>query len=183
MIFSPAIVLVLSLVGSIGALPSGSQDGTDVRSTRYIRRPTSLAKADLAFSAFVQIDLVNDRPIAVPEGTRFNIAILGGNWTNPDGSLLAIVVGGVGGEFGFIDHNNVFNLIAQYTVQFPVDKAYGYVQLQGAGFFGQANELFVTIESNSTAAKGLVARTLYAPGVLIDTFLAAPHYLLSGGGF
>lgn len=87
-----------------------------------------------------------------------------GNWTNPDGSVLANVVGGVGGEFGFVDHNNVFNLsrsflcfticclpymnffvftVAQYTVQFPVDKAYGYVTVQGTGLFGHGNELIV----------------------------------------
>ncbi|KAF9503043.1 hypothetical protein BS47DRAFT_1356503 [Hydnum rufescens UP504] len=41
--------------------------------------------------------------IAVPEGTRLNVGVRGGNWTKPDGTLLAKVLGGLGGEHGYID--------------------------------------------------------------------------------
>ncbi|KAF8338118.1 uncharacterized protein EI90DRAFT_2543147 [Cantharellus anzutake] len=83
--------------------------------------------------------------ISIPAGRRVNIKLLGGNWTNPDGSLLADVVPGIGGEQGYVDINGVFHIDVRYVVQFVSDEKYAYVQLKGNGTAGQSNKVTMSV--------------------------------------
>ncbi|KAF9506438.1 hypothetical protein BS47DRAFT_1352699 [Hydnum rufescens UP504] len=109
--------------------------------------------------------------IAVPEGTRLNVGVRGGNWTKPDGTLLAKVLGGLGGEHGYIDPTGVFHLNVRYTVQFVQDNKWGYVEMKGFGILGVSNKAFITLESDSVAAEGLLEQTFTLPEI-------APHWHL-----
>jgi len=97
----------------------------------------------LAFLSTIVVDLVDFREIAIPEGTRVNVDIRGGNWTKPDGTLLANILGGLGGEHGYIDSTGVFHLNVRYTVQFVQDNKWGYVQMNGFGTAGVSNKAFM----------------------------------------
>ncbi|KAF9508586.1 hypothetical protein BS47DRAFT_214594 [Hydnum rufescens UP504] len=138
--------------------------------------PAPHPQTQLAFLSTLVVDTANFRKITIPEGTRLNVDVRGGNWTKPDGTLLANVVGGLGGEHGYIDSTGVFHLSARYTVQFVQDSKFGYIQMQGFGTPGTQNKVFITLESDSAAATGLIEQILYAPGKFVGNLLVAPHW-------
>jgi len=173
MFFPVLTVLALSIITSVVGTPWEALIFADVA------RPEPHPKTTLKFRAHVVVDLANFRQIKIPEGTRINAGVLGGNWTSPDGTLLATVVPGVGGEHGYIDSTGVFHLDVRYTVQFVADKKWAYYQAKGFGTAGVINRIFPTIESDSVAAKGLVEQTLYAPGVFVGNVLVASHWALN----
>ncbi|KAF8327390.1 uncharacterized protein EI90DRAFT_1789184 [Cantharellus anzutake] len=124
------------------------------------------------------VDLSQFRSISIPEGKRLNINILGGNWTNPDGSLLAKIIPNIGGEQGYIDATNVFHLDVRYVVQFVSDNKYGYVQAKGPGKIGASNKVIQTVETDSTANLTFNNRLLYSPGIFSGNCLTAPIWAL-----
>ncbi|KAF8342164.1 uncharacterized protein EI90DRAFT_3116065 [Cantharellus anzutake] len=83
--------------------------------------------------------------ISIPEGHRVNVKLIGSNWTNPDGSLLANVVPGIGGEEGYVDTKGVFHVDVRYVAQFVSDGKYAYVQLKGNGTAGRSNKVTMSV--------------------------------------
>ena len=78
-----------------------------------------------------------------------------GNWTNTDGSLLATLVPGIGGEQGYIDSNGLFQLDVRYVVQFASDKKFGYVQAKGVGKAGGSNKVALSVSDVTTLDIGM----------------------------
>ncbi|KAG9077345.1 hypothetical protein FRC06_008971, partial [Ceratobasidium sp. 370] len=68
-----------------------------------------------------------------PLGTRVGLGITGGNMTAPDGSLIAKVVPGVGGETGVIDKKGNLEINVKAFFQFLDDHKFGYVAISGIG--------------------------------------------------
>ncbi|KAF8312045.1 uncharacterized protein EI90DRAFT_3155254 [Cantharellus anzutake] len=117
-------------------------------------------------------------PIDASEGRRINVKTLGGNWTNPNGSLLAKVLPGIGGDQGYIDKENVFRLDVRQAIEFVSDRKYGYVQLNGFGKVGGGNNVFITVETRSAANLKFNNRLLYALGVFTDAGVSATVWAL-----
>ncbi|KAF9512824.1 hypothetical protein BS47DRAFT_1393852 [Hydnum rufescens UP504] len=100
-----------------------------------------------------------------------------GTWKKPDGTLLANIVPNVGGEQGYQDHSGVLNMNIKYTVQFIEDNKWGYVQGKGVANRDGVTELFITLESDSVAAKGLTGQTIYAPGHFQKELIVATNWV------
>jgi len=132
------------------------------------------------FLSSIDRDLDNVRTIAVPEGTRINVGLKGGTWKRSDGTLLANIVAGVGGELGYIDTNQVFHMEFTYAVQFVEDNKWGYVHGKGFSTPTEPPKTFYTLESDSVAAKGLTEQTLYASGQFEGELLDATNYAFVG---
>ncbi|KAF9512831.1 hypothetical protein BS47DRAFT_1393863 [Hydnum rufescens UP504] len=131
----------------------------------------------LAFLSSADRDIAHLRPITIPEGTRINVAFNGGTWTKPDGTLLANIVPNVGGEQGYQDHTGILNMNIKYTVQFVEDNKWGYVQGKGVADGDGVTKLFITLESDSVAAKGLTGQTIYAPGHFQNELIVATNWV------
>ncbi|KAF9512830.1 hypothetical protein BS47DRAFT_1344941 [Hydnum rufescens UP504] len=112
--------------------------------------------------------------------TRINVGLKGGTWKRPDGTLLANIVAGVGGELGYIDINQVFHMEFTYAVQFVEDNKWGYVHGKGFSTPTEPPKTFYTLESDSVAAKGLTEQTLYASGQFKGELLDATNYAFVG---
>jgi len=98
-----------------------------------------------------------------------------GNWTKTDGSLLATVVPGMGGENGYTDSNGLFHLDIRYTIQFVSDNKFGYVQLKGYGKAGASNKVSLLVETDSPANLKFNGQLFYSPGTFIGgTLLRSP---------
>jgi len=152
-----------------GILPGSVNDGLTARLDDV---PVPLLQLQ-GYSHLVA-ELSNIHPIVIPEGTRVNVQLVGGNWTKPDGTLLANVLPGVGGEQGYVDKNGLFHLDVRYVVQFVSDKKYGYVQLKGFGTLGVINKGFVIVETDSAENLKFNGQQLYAPGAFIGPVLSSP---------
>jgi len=122
----------------------------------------------------VLANLAQSHPITIPEGTRVNVQILGGNWTRTDGKLLATVVPDIGAEQGYIDTKGLFHLDVRYTIQFASDKKFGYVQLKGFGKAGVSNKVWMVVETDSVQNQRFTGTLLYSPGSFTGNLLRAP---------
>ncbi|KAF9508579.1 hypothetical protein BS47DRAFT_214131 [Hydnum rufescens UP504] len=110
-------------------------------------QPPQLAtpQFQLAFISTIIVDLNNLGEITIPEGVRANAHILGGNWTRPDGSLLANIVTGIGGQNGYIDSTGILHYDVRYTIRFVEDNKYGYITVTGFGIIGVKNRLVLYV--------------------------------------
>jgi len=171
MFFSFFVLFASCLVASIAGAP------TNDLASAAVARADPHPKLKHMFTLNINASLPDPRLIKIPEGFRLDVSVIRGNLTNPDGSLLATIVSGLGGEQGFVDLANVAHLDVRYSVQFVADKKYGYVQHVGFGVSGVSNKGIATIESDSVAATGLLDRTFYAPGHVVGgEVLVAPYW-------
>ncbi|KAF9520354.1 hypothetical protein BS47DRAFT_1335983 [Hydnum rufescens UP504] len=116
------------------------------------------------FTASLVVDFPKQFLIKTPSYTRLNVAIIGGNWTTPDGVLIANVVPGLGAEWGTIDKFGVLSLDVSYNVHFVKDKKYAYVRLTGFGVSGKSNEGRTVVETDSEDYSFLNDVMFIAPG-------------------
>ncbi|KAG8689222.1 hypothetical protein FRC08_011041 [Ceratobasidium sp. 394] len=77
--------------------------------------------------------LSDNHLVGGPLGTRVGLGFLDGNMTAPDGSLIATVVPGVGGETGVIDKNGNLEIDVKAVFQFVDDKKFTYAAISGIG--------------------------------------------------
>ncbi|KAG9089720.1 hypothetical protein FS749_001110 [Ceratobasidium sp. UAMH 11750] len=77
--------------------------------------------------------LSDNHLVGGPLGTRVGLGFLDGNMTAPDGSLIAKVVPGVGGETGVIDKNGNLEIDVKAVFQFVDDKKFAYAAISGIG--------------------------------------------------
>ncbi|KAF8342791.1 uncharacterized protein EI90DRAFT_3115336 [Cantharellus anzutake] len=112
----------------------------------------------------------------VTNGRRVNVKVLGGNWTNPDGSLLAHILPGIGGDQGYKDAATFHQDIRQ-TMQFVSDNKYGYVRLKGYRS-GVNVWVIITVETDSVANLKFNNRLLYSVAMFKGDTVMAPIWAL-----
>ncbi|KAF8327389.1 uncharacterized protein EI90DRAFT_3067557 [Cantharellus anzutake] len=111
-------------------------------------------------------------------GQRVNVKLLGGNWTNPDGSVRAKVLPDIGGEQGYIDPDGVFHLNVRQVIEFVSDKRFGFVKLHGFGKVGGAANVIINVETDSADSLKFNNQPLWAPGTFSATSVSAPLWAL-----
>ncbi|KAF9520355.1 hypothetical protein BS47DRAFT_1357560 [Hydnum rufescens UP504] len=128
------------------------------------------------FTTSLLVDFSKQFFIRTPRHTRVNLTIVGGNWTTPDGALIAQVVPGLGAEWGTIDEFGVLSLDAYYNVQFVKDRKYAYVRLTGFGVSGKFNDGRTVLETDSEHYSFLNDVTFIAPGKFSGNVIVAPQW-------
>ncbi|KAF8600064.1 hypothetical protein BDV93DRAFT_525610 [Ceratobasidium sp. AG-I] len=79
------------------------------------------------------LTLSDNHPVEGPLGTRYGLGIIGGVITAPNGTAIAKLVPGIGGETGVIDKNGNLQVEARAFFQFLDDKKYAYLIGTGIG--------------------------------------------------
>ncbi|KAF9505585.1 hypothetical protein BS47DRAFT_518928 [Hydnum rufescens UP504] len=130
----------------------------------------------LVFTCNLALGVAHDFSIVRPQYTRVTLSILGGNWTDPDGMLIANVVPGIGGEWGTVDSTGTLTLDADYYVQFVHDKKYAYVRLGGFGVPAKSDDGRTVVETDSLRYSSLNNVTFVSPGVFSGNVLVSPHW-------
>lgn len=88
--------------------------------------------------------------ITSPYGKRLTAAgYLGGNFTTPDGTLVANVYPNVGGDSGITDNNGVLHVDTRMTWKFPDDESYGFLHAIGYGIPYVNDTLYMEFETDS----------------------------------
>ncbi|KAG8707560.1 hypothetical protein FRC09_001752 [Ceratobasidium sp. 395] len=88
--------------------------------------------------------------IKSPYGNRLTAAgYVGGNWTMPDGTLVAKVYPNVGGDSGIQDNNGVLHVDTRMTWKLT-DGSYVWMHAQGQGIAYKSDDLFIELETDST---------------------------------
>ncbi|KAF9510395.1 hypothetical protein BS47DRAFT_1348091 [Hydnum rufescens UP504] len=131
---------------------------------------------ELVFICNLFFDIPSDFSIVTPKWTRVTLPITGGNWTTPEGKLIATVVPGIGGEWGKVDASGTLFVDSVYFVQFVHDKKYAYSYLDGYGVPSISDNGRAIIETDSPKYAGLNNITFFAPGILTEGLLVSPHW-------
>lgn len=156
---------------------SGQPEAQDQFKEEVITAKFAPPKPTLEFVSYLLPHLEDFRTVAITEGTRINVDWKGGNWTTPDGELLADVLPGVGAEHGYIDAEGILHVSGRYTVQFVSDKKYGFVTMNGFGTAGVSNEVSVVVETDSAQHRHLNSKPLYGPGIFSpDGYIVSPYW-------
>ncbi|KAF9518174.1 hypothetical protein BS47DRAFT_323402 [Hydnum rufescens UP504] len=128
---------------------------------------------ELIFICNLILDVPDDFLIVTPKWTRIPVPITGGNWTTPDGELIANVLPGLGGE---LDASGILFVDSVYFVQFVDDKKYAYSYLDGYGVPLVSDNGRAIVETDSPKYAGLNNITFFAPGILTGELLVSPHW-------
>ncbi|KAF9505584.1 hypothetical protein BS47DRAFT_1353793 [Hydnum rufescens UP504] len=131
---------------------------------------------ELVFICNLILDVPDDFFIVTPKWTRVPVPITGGNWTTPEGKLIANVVTGIGGEWGKVDSTGTLFVDSVYFVQFVDDKKYAYSYLDGYGVPNLSDNGRAIVETDSPKYAGLNNITFFAPGILTGELLVSPHW-------
>jgi len=130
----------------------------------------------LVFICNLVLDVPDDFLIVTPKYTRVPVPITGGNWTTPEGKLIANVVTGIGGEWGLVDSTGTLYVDSVYFVQFVEDKKYAYSYLQGYGVPYVSDDGRAVVETDSPKYSYFNNISFVAPGLLTGELLVSPHW-------
>ncbi|KAG8957184.1 hypothetical protein FRC03_010384 [Tulasnella sp. 419] len=103
--------------------------------------------------------------ITSPYGKRLTAAgYLGGNWTTPDGKLVANVYPNVGGDSGITDNTGLLHVDTRMTWKFVDDNKYGFMHAIGSGVAYDYDDLYIEFETDSTNHPEINNKFLYGRG-------------------
>ncbi|KAF8327387.1 uncharacterized protein EI90DRAFT_3067542 [Cantharellus anzutake] len=185
MVFS-AIIHVLAYIGVISATPTPLELGqtpvlplSPLTSILYDSDPlVPIPRLEHWGHVVFEYELDQRHAADVTVGKRVNVKLLGGNWTNPDGSVRAKVLPDIGGEQGYTDDEGLFHLDIRQVLEFVSDKRFGFVELRGFGKIGGAANIIINVETDSADSLKFNNQPLWAPGSLSDTSVSSPVWAL-----
>ncbi|KAF8343832.1 uncharacterized protein EI90DRAFT_8481 [Cantharellus anzutake] len=177
-LLSSILFLAASLGPNTGVATAAKADVRDWASARTAHRHEPPVFKHIANSnVLIDLDL---RAVPYAESyRRVNTKILGGNVTLADGTLIAHIVPGIGGEQGYIDNEAWSHLDARYTIQFVKDNSYGFVRRIAFSPDFSGNYGFAWIETDSTIAKeytSFIVRFMHPPANILGRLIATRLY-------